>query len=825
MPTHRLVLSAVALAICQMAHGADIADGANTQVSQPAAYLATPTSASLVSVGGETDGRPIQPDSSPGIAAGAVAGSANSLPATDSGAKSEAPAANEPRIIRGNDKVIAAPKKVEGLKGAPSSFKLEDAPIVDVIHLLMHDILKTDYVLHQPVQGTVTLATKTDVSPDQAVILLESALQANGVQMVRDPRGVYHVGRPEALKGIVAASRQALPGSPLPPGSGAIIVPLQYIGAAEMAAILKPMLPPDALWRVDSVRNLLILAGNRTQAEGWLDIVSTFDVDLLKGMSVGVFPLKYATTREVEAAFRLMSGSGGAAASAGAGGAGSAPGGARAGDAAAASSLPENFPLFGAVRILPIERLNSVLVVTPRAAYLDEARRWIERLDRPSDNGAESQLFVYPVQNGSARHLADMLNGIYGGGEAKQANANSGVAPALGSTSAQTSMGGLQNNSGVGGSNINLLGSAGGVAGYNASSGLGAGVRTATGAAGQRANGGVTSTTLGGVRVVADEVNNALLIYGHRDEFRKIEATLKRLDLSPTQVLIEATIIEVTLDDSLQYGLQWAFSDKQRNGLLGSGNLLNATSAEAGGITGSTNNGFSYTLRNALGGDVRVVLNALASKSLLKVISSPSLMVQDNYTANISVGSQQPVSAGTTISGSSNIISNNIQYKDTGVNLSVTPSVNAGNMVSMVINQVVTDLGNFDQATKQYSFLQRQVTSKVAVRSGESLVLGGLIRDNTTTGRAGIPLLQDIPVVGKLFGSTTVATARTELLVIMTPRVVRSDQEVREVSSEMRDRLKGLGRDDPLWRDVPTANGAAQWLPANPAPTVPLSAP
>ena len=265
MPTHRLVLSAVALAICQMAHGADIADGANTQVSQPAAYLATPTSASLVSVGGETDGRPIQPDSSPGIAAGAVAGSANSLPATDSGAKSEAPAANEPRIIRGNDKVIAAPKKVEGLKGAPSSFKLEDAPIVDVIHLLMHDILKTDYVLHQPVQGTVTLATKTDVSPDQAVILLESALQANGVQMVRDPRGVYHVGRPEALKGIVAASRQALPGSPLPPGSGAIIVPLQYIGAAEMAAILKPMLPPDALWRVDNVRNLLILAGNRTQ--------------------------------------------------------------------------------------------------------------------------------------------------------------------------------------------------------------------------------------------------------------------------------------------------------------------------------------------------------------------------------------------------------------------------------------------------------------------------------------------------------------------------------------------------------------------------------
>ena len=126
------------------------------------------------------------------------------------------------------------------------------------------------------------------------------------------------------------------------------------------------------------------------------------------------------------------------------------------------------------------------------------------------------------------------------------------------------------------------------------------------------------------------------------------------------------------------------------------------------------------------------------------------------------------------------------------VNVSVTPSVNSGNMVNMMINQSVTDLGTLDDATQQYSFLQRQISTKVAVRSGETLVLGGLIRDNSSSGKSGLPLLQDIPVVGKLFGSTTKVAARTELLLTITPRVVRSDQELRDVSDELRMKMRGL---------------------------------
>jgi general secretion pathway protein D len=275
-------------------------------------------------------------------------------------------------------------------------------------------------------------------------------------------------------------------------------------------------------------------------------------------------------------------------------------------------------------------------------------------------------------------------------------------------------------------------------------------------------------------------------VYGTAAEFSKVEATLKRLDIPPTQVMIEASIIEVTLTDDLKYGLQWIFDDKARSGLSGSGVLSTAS----GAAFAATPAGFSYTLRNSLG-NVRAVLNALAEKSLVKVISSPSLMVLDNHTASIVVGNQQPIRVGETIT-SGGVISNNIQYKDTGVSLSVTPSVNAGNMVTMLLNQGVSDVGPVDVATGQRSFLQRQIGSKVAVRSGETLVLGGLIRDNTTTGKSGLPGLQDIPILGNLFGANTTALNRTELLVIITPQVVRSDQDLRGLSADLKGKMKNL---------------------------------
>ena len=672
----------------------------------------------------------------------------------------------QPRIIRGTDQMLAPVNNKGQITGTAAGLKFEEAPLAEVVSLILREIAKVDYIIHPPISGTVTLATQGEISADQAVLLLEAALQANGLQMARDTRGVYHIGKAEAIKGIVPALRQVGGAGPLPPGYGAIVVPLKFIGASEMASILRPMAPPEALVRVDSVRNLLVLVGTRTQAEGWLDIVSTFDVDMLKGMSVGVFPLKHVSTREVEAALRLLSLGGAAPPAAQTG----AAGGARPTDPASAA-LGTSFPLSGALRVLPIERINSIMVVTPRAAYLDEARRWIEKLDQPGGNSPEAQLFVYPVQNGNAKHLANVLNGLFGNGTPApvQQTTNSGIAPGLQQTTTNTT-GFSSAGMGISTGAMGAAGRTGGTGGTSALQGS-----------------GLSTVSLNaGLRVMADEINNAVLVYGTRGEFEKIEMTLRRLDIPPTQVLIEASIIEVTLTDDLKYGLQWIFTDKARGGLSGTGVLGTA----AGAAFGVTPAGFSYTLRNTLG-DVRAVISALADKSLVKVISSPSLMVLDNHTATIAVGNQQPIKVGDTIT-TGGVISSNIQYKDTGVSLAVTPSVNAGNMVTIQINQSVTDVGQVDAATLQRSFLQRQFASKVAVRSGETLVLGGLIRDNTTNGKSGLPGLQDIPLLGNLFGTNVSSTNRTELLVVITPRVVRTEQDMRQLGQELKDRMKTL---------------------------------
>jgi general secretion pathway protein D len=166
-------------------------------------------------------------------------------------------------------------------------------------------------------------------------------------------------------------------------------------------------------------------------------------------------------------------------------------------------------------------------------------------------------------------------------------------------------------------------------------------------------------------------------------------------------------------------------------------------------------------------------------------------MVLDNHTAAIQVGDQQPVRTSETVTVGGNVTTS-IEYKDTGVLLAVTPSVNSGDMVAMTINQSITDVGPIDVATGQRAFLNRQIGSRVSVRSGEALVLGGLIRDSVTDGSSGVPLLSRIPILGALFGAQTKNGARTELLVVITPRVVRTSYDAREVSAEMRDRMRGF---------------------------------
>lgn len=675
---------------------------------------------------------------------------------------------SEPVIVRGNDRMFR-PQPTGNyieVEGGDVLLRFEQAPVTDVVHAILGDILGLPYVVNQPVSGSLTIHTNAPLPRSQALSVLESVLQANGLSMALDEAGVYHVGRPESLRGLARSFNNI---RSLPPGQSMVVVPLQYVGAGEMADILRPLAPAEAFVRVDTVRNLLVLSGSRANIDGWLEIVSTFDIDILQGMSLGLFPLKYTSVKEVEAGLSaLVSGAGVASASTPADLRGQAA------DPGRGTGLALPGPLAGVIRLVAIERLNAILVVTPRSHYLDTVKEWIERFDQPRSSGDEPQLYVYPVQNGNAAHLASLLSAIFG----DATSAAGGITTPQGALAPGLAAVGVGDSRSL---SQSISQSSADTVSRSTTSSESAGL--------------LQRRLSNEVKVVADGRNNALLIYAPASEYEKIAQALRRLDISPTQVLIEASIVEVTLTDELRYGLQWYFNGSLGSDYEGRGQL---TSGQSSAI-GAANPGFSYSVINPAD-QIRAVLTALAQKSLINVISSPSVLVQDNHTAQIQVGDQQPIRSSTTITDG--VAQESIQYKDTGVELSVTPSVNAGGMVSMDVKQTVTDVGQVDVATGQRSFLQRQFSSRVAVRSGESVVLGGLIRDNASRGRQGLPLLQDVPFIGTLFSSTTESGTRTELVVMITPRVLRNDEDLRALSDEIRARLSGSLRGLPSWSSM-----------------------
>jgi general secretion pathway protein D len=636
--------------------------------------------------------------------------------------------------------------------GDDVSLNFEQAPLSEVMHAIMGDILQLDYIVDHPIKGQVTLRTRTPIPRNELLGVLESLLMANNALIIRGDDGRY----------LVTGSRagsQLSPGLSSPEntqaGYSTIIVPLQYISASNMAEILKPVAPEKAFVRVDNSRNLLMLAGTREQLDGWLDMVTTFDVDLLKGMSVGLFPLENSDVEEVATALSAL-----------------LEGGEK-----------DNGPLSQLVRVVPVKRLNSILIVTPRSHYLDTLETWIVRLDSPPDSRFEKRLHVYPVQNTSASRLAELLNGIY-------------ASDFAGVKTLETSTGGRRGGSDTG-DTVEEAGVAPGMSAETLGSGTGGAGGSSFGTPSSTGKGGSISASrmvasMGGgassledVRVVADEDNNALMIYATGKQYDVIRRALEQLDIVATQVLIEASILEVTLTDELRYGLEWSFNNNIGDDYEGLGVLANAADGPAPIVPG-----FSYAITNSVG-DIKAVLNALSEESLLNVISSPSVMVLDNHTAYIHVGDQVPTFDQQTETDGGRI-TQSVTYRDTGVKLNVTPSVNAGGLVTMDIEQSVTDVGPIDAATGQRAFNERNIMSRVAVRSNESVVLGGLIRENASNTESGVPILHQLPVVGPLFGSTAKEDRRTELLVIITPRALYNESELRQVSDEMRSQIRHM---------------------------------
>ena len=641
------------------------------------------------------------------------------------------PALIQPEIYRGTGDFFTASAAADAQMVAEEdgiTLNFANASIAEVVDTILGELLQQSYTIDPAVQGTVTIRSSRPVSEEQLYPLLETLLSANGAALVRAD-GLFRVVPIQSLDAALLTPNLGGDRIHLDRGFGLYFYPLRYASADKITELLEPLIPPGRSLRVDSPRNLVIFAGTSSEADDIGSMIETFDVDWLQGMSYGIYPVRFAEPDDIIVELQSIFGQDGAG------------------------------PLSGLLEFLPIDRISAVLVIASVPRYLDEVEVWITRLDRGGQE-AGRQIYVYRVQNGRAADLANILGSALGlpGAETTSVT-ESIVAP---------------------GEDAVRLG--------DTTSPMSDGFDTESYATTEIVESTVTPVVVGGasgdqLRITADPANNALLVSATSEEYRVILNALEQLDIEPLQVLIEATIAEVSLNDDLKYGVEWFFS---------SGNSSVTFSDASTGAVVPSFPGFSYLFST---NDIKVVINALAEVTNVNVISSPQLMVLNHQMARLQVGDQVPVAvqSSTSVIDPDAPIVNSIEYRDTGVILEVVPRVNAGGLVVLEITQEVSDVVETTSSTlNSPTIQQRQIESTVAIQSGETIALGGLIRDSRTEGETGVPLLMDIPLLGNLFKTTTDFNDRTELLVLLTPRVLQGAEDARAITEELRQRLSVL---------------------------------
>lgn len=683
-----------------------------------------------------------------------------------------------PEIEVGSGKFFTVqPQK--GDKGGEGqvTFNFESQPIQAVVKAILGDMLQENYTIAPNVSGNVTYSTSRPIRRDDAMPVLEMLLSWTGNALVRQD-GKY----------IVLQSKDAIAGKLTPrvgatqqPGYGLRIFPLRYISPSEMAKLLKPYAKPDAFVSIDPNRSLLVLAGNPSELENYQRTIDTFDVDWLGGMSIGVFTMQHVEVTKLMPDLDLLFGSKGES------------------------------PLAGMFRFMPIEQTNQMIVITPQQEYLRQAEEWLRRLDR---GGAENsvQLYVYNVKNLKAPDLADYLSQIFLGtsGGSRRSSTSGRVGQGL----RPVTIGG------VGGRGNNSMSYGNSLRSQADEKAAPAAATPSTPAGG---GGGDKDTN---IRISAIEENNQLMVQATPIEWDQIEAAIKKLDVVPLQVQIQARVLEVKLNGDLQYGVQWWFAGLQgQSPRFPNGDPYRRTHDRHQSQFGSNPIGQGGNLFwSYLNSNFEVALSALESTGQAKALAAPSLVVANNQEAQINVGSQIPVRqvsyTGLTTGTTNPIGLSSVQYINTGVVLSVVPRVNPGGLVYLDVQQEVSIPGPTPADGGNPPINQRQIQTQVAVQSGETLLLGGLIQENEQSTEAGVPFLNRVPVLRNLFGSTVQSRDRTELIVLITPRVIASVDEGRQMTEDYARQFESLA---PLQKEESSSSAIRrQPTPETPARTYPI---
>jgi general secretion pathway protein D len=695
-----------------------------------------------------------------------------------------------PIIFMGDKEPPLSPNQGQSAtsNGGGYDLNFENTPVASVAKIVLGDILGVGYTIDPRVQGTISLSSGRSVSKSDIVFVLENALRLSGVALVRDNAGYRLMPQGDAVgAGGLDAGRRA------DPGYGISVLPLQYVSAQTLLKLVDSFASRPGMVRANPNHNLILVQGTGSERQNVIDLALSFDADWMRGQSIGIFPVQNSNPEPIIAELeKIMDTSEG--------------------------GIGQNVANFHA-----IARMNAILAITRKPDALRRIESWIRRLDN-ADTG-RSGVRVYRVKYGEARQIARLLNDIFigGGGSASTLDSAAGqIAPGSGisiSSSGNTpgnrlsagggnqtgggfgarSQGnqgfGATDNRGLGGGTLG--GTPGGTTAANLLDARGGGLFDARGGG---IGGGGNTPVLQGVRITADTVNNTLLIYASQEHYSIIERTLRQIDRPQLQVGIEATIAEVTLNDNLDYGVQFFLSSRNLGLPADRGSVLNSTatrapSAAANVATAFINRafpGFNFLIGPEM--KPNMILDALHGVTDIKVLSNPSLVVIDNQVATLQVGDEVPISTGSaTVLTTNNTVVNTIDYRNTGIILRVAPRITANGSVRLEIEQEISNVptNSSNSATLTPTVSQRKVRSSVSVANGQTVLLAGLISERKSGSRSGVPLLDQIPVLGEAFSNTSKGTTRTELIIFIRPQIIRDSADASVVAEEIRTKLRG----------------------------------
>lgn len=619
-------------------------------------------------------------------------------------------------------------KKNVSENGEGYTLNFENIDVRDLIGSVFGSTLKLNYVIDPSIQGNVTIRTGSPIPKSKLLSHMEDVLLLHNISVLKENGLLKFVPSSNVPAGqITGAGSEGASTF----GHNIEIIPIRYVDVEKMVELLKPYSKEGGILSFDWQRNFISISGSKLERDNLLEIIRIFDVDILSGMSFDLIPLVSTSPETIENELKAILGTG-----------------------------PDS--LLTGVRFVSLPRLKSILIISKSPDRLDEARAWIKKLDFGTDP-EKIQLYVYKVQNVEAAELAEILSGLLGNATTKEIKSDEKLlAPGLQAARITSEPEPPEPTLTQSDPTLNKQPSKGS----------------------SRKKGDITIEGKDSqVRIIANENTNSLFIRATPNQYNEIHAMLKLVDIVPLQVMIEATIAEVTLNDKLSYGIEWFFQ---------SGNSNATFSTDASGAILSNFPGFSFFYGS---NNVNAVINALDSVTDVNILSSPQLLVLDNHEAFLQIGDQVPVATQSVVdtTNPSAPVVNSIEFRDTGIVLKVTPRVNFNGLVNLDIQQEVSDViptttSGIDSPTIQ----QRLINSSIVVQSGETIALGGLIRDKISDSETGIPVLSDIPILGSLFGSTEETHNRTELLILITPRVVKNQREAKDLTEELRRKIQAF---------------------------------